>query len=550
MRKVKESFEEKRSKKKDRKQKRKNRMMRKLFAKKVVASDWADWDTMFYDDLANGEGFLVTEKSTIKADGTTHITMGGTESPLFGTSYGDENDVITKWRCKCGEFKGLQWAGEICPKCGYEVKARDIDIKKTAWISIAPHYIIHPYWYQILMNLLGTKGTGKAKESVFHNITHVVERVDKNGNRFKVIPGDGVEILSPYTAIGIDGFLEKFDEIMDYFIAEKPTRADELMTVKENKMLIFCQHIPVYSPILRPKSVTADTYYYNEIDRYIAPMYSLSEALKHSNPIEHAGFQESIQEKANAIWEYNFELINGKPGFIRHQLVAGGMDYTSRQVIIPDPTLQINELDIPYQTGRILFKYRIIWRVMQQMSISLEKAYYMWKNSFRFDPFIHSIMMQIIAEESPRIMLHRNPTLNMYSLLRMKIRKVRTEERQLTLAVPLFVLDGMNADFDGDILNNIALVMDEFSDMFRKYDPLERYISSKIDGRIDKKYAISKGALIDLYYFMTFTEHESMDKDIDDPDELLDMVMQCKEEGDKERETESDNKLKCISSTI
>ena len=142
-------------------------------------------------------------------------------------------------------------------------------------------------------------------------------------------------------------------------------------------------------------------------------------------------------------------------------------------------------------------------------------------------------------------MLHRNPTLNIYSLLRMKIRNILTLERQLTLAVPLFVLDGMNADFDGDVLNNIALIMDEFADMFAKYDPLEHYIISKTDGKVDPKFAISKGALIDLYYFMTFKEHKPEHTEISDPDELLPMVMEWKKESEEEKIETGFQTLKC-----
>ena len=228
-------------KKKDRKAKREKRRIRKLFSSRVIHSSWADWDVMFYKEVTSGKGFLVTENSTVKIDGETHFTMHGTESPLFGTAFGDEADAITKYRCRCGEFKGLQWKGYICPKCKSEIKSREVELDKTAWISIAPNYIIHPYWYQILINVFGSKGTGKDKESIFYNMIHEVRRVDKDGNRLLITAEDGVNILSPFTAIGIDGFLERFDEIIHHFKTTKPGKIAELNIIQKNKKYIFCR---------------------------------------------------------------------------------------------------------------------------------------------------------------------------------------------------------------------------------------------------------------------------------------------------------------------
>lgn len=180
-------------------------------------------------------------------------------------------------------------------------------------------------------------------------------------------------------------------------------------------------------------------------------------------------------------------------------------------VIIPDATLEANEVDLSYQGFRILFKYRIIYYIMKIDDIPLAKAYYRWKKAYKYDEHVHKIMMLIIKREKVRIVLNRNPTINLYSLLELKIRKVKKDWKRTTLSVPLYILAGLNADFDGDILNMIALFQDEFIRIFRKFDPLERYIMSRDDGRLNKLYAISKGQLIDLYHYATFKDEEGLD---------------------------------------
>ena len=64
-------------------------------------------------------------------------------------------------------------------------------------------------------------------------------------------------------------------------------------------------------------------------------------------------------------------------------------------------------------------------------------------------------------------------------------------------------LPGLNADFDGDILNIIGIVSEEMKYAFRKFDPVSRMIISRDNGLLNEYFSLSKGHLIDLYYFLT-----------------------------------------------
>ena len=70
-------------------------------------------------------------------------------------------------------------------------------------------------------------------------------------------------------------------------------------------------------------------------------------------------------------------------------------------------------------------------------------------------------------------------------------------------------LPGLNADFDGDILNIIGIMDKSIAYMFRKFDPIRRMIISRDSGLLNEYFSITKGQLIDLYYFCTIGEMEN-----------------------------------------
>ena len=95
-----------------------------------------DWDTAFYADMQNDVGFQITEPAEISLDGSKEKSMYGPQSPLYGTTYGDEREFIERWRCKCGRKKSRAYEGEECPFCHSKVEARGSNINICGWISL------------------------------------------------------------------------------------------------------------------------------------------------------------------------------------------------------------------------------------------------------------------------------------------------------------------------------------------------------------------------------------------------------------------------------
>ena len=93
-----------------------------------------------------------------------------------------------------------------------------------------------------------------------------------------------------------------------------------------------------------------------------------------------------------------------------------------------------------------MYKYKIIYYLMQLDNTSLSRAYETWKDAFRFDEKVYQIMLHVLDKEQPRLLINRNPTLNYYSMVLMKIRTIKKDITDYTLAVPLSILPGLNAD--------------------------------------------------------------------------------------------------------
>lgn len=458
-----------------------------------------NWDVDAYRDLITNQGFIINEPGQIDLDGVTKKTYNGPQSPRYGPCYGDEQEAIEGCRCECGAFSGKMFLGETCPLCETKVIKREENVKMTGWIPYGKNRIVNPYYHEKLKRLMGKNGG----RFVFPDILDTKQRVDVNGKVSALTEEEKESPSSPYAGIGLELFLRDFEEIIDYFAGKKKNKATEFEKIKREKRKVFTSFTPVYTLKLRPQSATSDTLYYTGIDKEINPLIRLSQDLQDCMPIEKPLILSKIQYRVNKMWDFNFGLINSKDGFIKDKLIGGSMNYSARNVIIPDPSLKINEIDMSYQTFRIIYAYYIINAIMKQDHIPLYKAYDRWKRSFSFDSYVYEAMKFVLKTIEPRALINRNPTLNIYNVLLMKIRQVKPDANDYTLSVGLQVLPGMNADFDGDILGIYGIPLREMVQMFRKYDPAQCMLIDRATGLLNGLFGLQKSQAIDLYHYAT-----------------------------------------------
>lgn len=406
-----------------------------------------NWDAEFIQDIMSGNGFKITEPSSVTSETGKEKSLYGLYSPLYGTDYADEQAFVERYRCKCGYLTGKVFENELCPKCGSKVVYKDINIKFTGWISFEKYKLINPYWYQVLNKALGTE----KKVNILKSIINSKQIVDINGQRSKYDPEVMGDIVThPFVGVGMLYLREHFDEVLDYFENKKPKSKSKIEMIRRERQKVWCNKIPVYSTFMRPMSSTSETLYYTQMDKQLSPLFSISQSIKHAEEIEVDNLLTRAQERLNAYWDINFKLINGKQGWIRQNICGGSLNNTSRNVIIPDPSLKENEVVLSYHTFIELFKFQIIASLRDYGGMSLADADKRWASAYyKFDPLVYETMNQIIKEQEPMVIINRNPTLNYYSILRMKIIKIKSDFDDYTMSVPLSILPGLNADFDG-----------------------------------------------------------------------------------------------------
>lgn len=467
--------------------------------KNKVAINRLNWDCECLYDVITGRGFIITQPSTFQMDHKTIKSVYGARSPLYGTDFSDEQSCIERYRCECGAIKGYQFKGEICPYCGKPVDFKDVNIEYTGWLSLGDHYIIAPYYYNKLESVIGKK--------VIQEIAIVKRQVDRDGQIARATSLEpGKAPASPFSGIGIPDFRERFEEIMEWFKVKKKKQPEKIIALDKlikEKSSVFVSKIPVYSTFLRPQSQTADSYYFNSIDKEIEPLYALCERIKTAEEIDEYFVLSRIQTRANKLWDKNLQLINGKNGFIRGQILGGGLNYTARNVIVPNWTLRMDEIKLSYYTFRILFKEKILYYIIKIMGVPLARALQIWDEGHVFDRRLYDIMNMIIAKEKICCVINRNPTLNYYSILRMRVKEISDDPYDYTLGVPFYILPGLNADFDGDILNIIGLLTSDISKAFRNFSPVERMIISKDSGHLNEYFSLDKSQMCNLANFCT-----------------------------------------------
>lgn len=456
-----------------------------------------NWDIECLYDITHGKGFMITEPSEFQLDKKTVKSIHGTRSPLYGTDFSDEQACIERYRCECGAFKGLQFEGETCPICHTKITNKDIDITYTGWLSLGDNYIMSPYYYQCIGSLIGNK--------VLEEIVMVKRVVDRDGHISKATSEDLDKApKSPFSGIGVAEFRARFEEIIEYFIAKKhktESKVTALRHIINEQASVFVSKVPVYSTFLRPQSQTSDSFYFNSIDKEIEPLFSLTEKLKTSDEIDQYYTLSRIQKRVNNLWKKNLDLIIGKNGFIRDQILGGGLNYTARNVIVPNARLKMNEVKLSYHAFRILYKDTILYYIMKICGITLAQAYQKWSEGHIFNQQLYEIMNTIVQREHPKVLINRNPTLNYYSMLLMDIVEISNDPHDYSLGIPFYILAGLNADFDGDILNLIAMCNKQFEKAFEKFDPIRRMIIDRDSGEVNGYVLNDKNQLIDLYNF-------------------------------------------------
>lgn len=205
-------------------------------------------------DVTKGTGFLIKDTSFSDVDKSIR-NMDGPRSPRFGTTYGDNNEFMDRYHCKCGRTIGAAFEGEICPHCGTKIEYTDVDILYTGWLNFFPYKIINPLMYQRMQSAIGRKNL----EAIISNENIITSQgiIRKYNEAIEV-----KKSMLMYHNIGIAEFYNNYEEIMTYFRGKRKQKADLIDALIADKDKVWTSKIPVYSTVLRPQGITTESYYF------------------------------------------------------------------------------------------------------------------------------------------------------------------------------------------------------------------------------------------------------------------------------------------------
>jgi DNA-directed RNA polymerase subunit beta' len=400
---------------------------------------------------------------------------------------------VKDYECLCGKYKRLKHRGVICEKCGVEVTLSKVRRDRMGHIELASP-IAHIWFLRSLPSRIGLllDITLRDIERVLYFEAYVVidpgmtqlergqllseevyyDAIEEYGDEFDARMGaDAVQEL--LKALDLEGEIVKIREDILGTTSEaklkKYTKRLKLMEAflasgnKPEWMVLTV--LPVLPPDLRPlvpldggRFATSDL---NDLYRRVINRNNRLKRLLDLNAPdiivrnEKRMLQESVDalldngRRGRAITGSNkrplkslADMIKGKQGRFRQNLLGKRVDYSGRSVIVVGPTLKLHQCGLPKKMALELFKPFIFSRLQFQGLASTIKA--AKKMVDREDPAVWDILEQVIREHP--VLLNRAPTLHRLGIQAFEPTLIEGKAIQLH---PL-VCTAYNADFDGD----------------------------------------------------------------------------------------------------
>jgi len=403
--------------------------------------------------------------------------------------FGPERD----WECACGKYKGTKHKGIICDRCGVKVTHSRVRRKRMGHINLAAP-VVHIWFFKALPSRLGTlldmKTADLEKVILFQDyvvtdsgqtplkpkqiLTEDEYRsaVEKYGGDFKAMMGaEAVRALLekldlPTEAVDLREGLKKTNskqKIKD--LTKRLKLVENIRTSGNRAEWMVMDVIPVIPPDLRPlvllESGNFATSDLNDLYRRIINRNNRLKKLMDLNAPEviirnekrmlqqavdalfdNARCRRPVQGTANRPLKSLTDMIKGKQGRFRENLLGKRVDYSARSVIVIGPELKLHQCGLPKKIALELFQPFIIRKLKERgLADTIKSAKRMLE---RRDREIWDVLEEVIYQHP--VLLNRAPTLHRMGI--QAFEPVLVEGNAIKIH-PL-VCKGFNADFDGD----------------------------------------------------------------------------------------------------
>lgn len=381
--------------------------------------DYIDFDKECEADVASGNGFIVSPagrniKKDLKAE-------DGIFSPKFGQTLADVNLFIDRYKCHCGKLRGRINAGLRCPECHKLCESADDNFSYFGWMKLEkPYVIIHPAYYKKIESFLG-RGIPiqGAKRTKLENILDITDTQAPMSGKINTQKAKE----EPFFGIGMMEFESRFDEIMDFYLKKKSNKQVAYDDIYTHRDRVFTHCIPVFSTLLRPVDISDGNMTYEPTNAMYTMMNKLVTVInKNSTKIQREPKIKNqqlynLQKKFMELYQELENILSGKKGDFRC-LIGGRYNFSSRNVIVQNPDLRIDEVTLPTVGLTILLEQRIKNILCRLHGLTPTEANDIWyKATIEPNKKVTTIIDSIINDYKRKgmrgipLLINRNPTM-------------------------------------------------------------------------------------------------------------------------------------------
>ena len=399
------------------------------------------------------------------------------------------------WECHCGKYKKIRYKGVICDRCGVEVTKATVRRERMGHIELAAP-VSHIWYFKGIPSRMGTilsipprslekvlyfasyivtdKGSSDLEKKTILSEKEYLEAKEKYGNTFKAEVG-AEAIYKLLADIDLEEESKRLKEELKKAGNSKSQKmikaAKELAVIEAFKESgnrpewMILKAIPVLPPDLRPmvqldggRFATSDM---NDLYRRIINRNNrLKKLLEIGAPdIIVRNEKRMLQEAVDALIDNGrrgkpvtgpgnralkslSDMLKGKQGRFRQNLLGKRVDYSGRSVIVVGPDLKIYQCGVPKEMAIELFKPFVMKElVARDIAHNIKSAKKMVE---RVETQVWDVLEDVIKDHP--VMLNRAPTLHRLGI--QAFEAVLVEGKAIKLH-PL-VCTAFNADFDGD----------------------------------------------------------------------------------------------------
>ena len=403
---------------------------------------------------------------------------------IFGTT--------KEWECYCGKFKSIRYKGVICDRCGVEVTHFRVRRERMGHIELASP-VSHIWYYRSVPSRLGLLldlPIVALRSILYYEKYIVIDPGDTDLKKMQLLSEEefleaqeryGVTFTSGIGAEAIRTLLEGLD--LDALSAELRHKMIEKGRKSDKRLLkrieivenfrdsgnkpewMILDVIPVIPPELRPmvqldggRFATSDL---NDLYRRVINRNNRLKRLLSLNApdIIIRNEKRMLQEAVDALFDNSrkkrvvkgaanrplkslSDMLKGKQGRFRQNLLGKRVDYSGRSVIVVGPDLKLHQCGLPTKMALELYKPFIMKKLVERDVVyNIKKAKTLVEQE---TPEVWGVLEEVVQEHP--VLLNRAPTLHRLGI--QAFEPVLVEGKAIRLH-PL-VCHAFNADFDGD----------------------------------------------------------------------------------------------------